>query len=119
MAQLVCTLEVPAAHLKPGSIVVAGGHARYLGSQSGRRPWQMHVVACKGPAANAGSVTPSQSWPTRVPKWRTAMRPTDTRSSWEDKPTHGTMPGDNVAHLTRYAKVLTVAVHVDGGVIVP
>jgi hypothetical protein len=36
MSQLVCTLEVPAAHLKAGSIVVAGGRARYLGEKSGR-----------------------------------------------------------------------------------
>ena len=36
MTTLVCTIEIPAAHLKAGSIVVAGGRARYLGEKSGR-----------------------------------------------------------------------------------
>jgi hypothetical protein len=81
MAQLVCTLEVPAASLKAGSIVVAGGRARYLGEKAG------HLLGY-------------DQWP------YVAYNDDGSVAA------HGTM---NVRHD---AKVLTVAVHIDGGIVV-
>jgi hypothetical protein len=82
MSQLVCTLEIPAAHLKAGSIVVAGGRARYLGDKSGHLcgydQWPYVAYGDDGSEAARGTMN---------------IRPD--------------------------AKVLTVAVHMDGGVVVP
>ena len=79
---LVCTFETPAAHLKAGSIVVAGGRARYLGEKSG--------VLCG-----------YDQWP---------------YTAYGDD---GSVASQGTMNVRADGQVLTVAVHVDGGIVVP
>lgn len=59
--QLVCTVKVPAANLRAGYIVVAGGRARYLGEKSGRMPgydrWAYTAYADDGTVAARGEMS--------------------------------------------------------------
>ena len=82
MAQLVCTLEIPAAELHAGHIVVSGGRARYLGEKSG------HMIGY-------------DHWP---------------YVAYSDD---GTVAAHGTMNVRSDSKVLTVAVHMDGGVVVP
>ena len=82
MAQLVCMLEIPAAELKPGHIVISGDRARYLGEKTrqvcGYDEWTYTAYQEGGEVASRGIVN---------------------------------LRHDGTARI--------VAVHVDGGVVVP
>jgi hypothetical protein len=82
MSQVVCTLEIPAASLHAGHIVVSGGRARYLGEK-------------------AGQVCGYDRWP---------------YVAYGDD---GAEVARGTMNIRADAKVLTVAVHVVGGVVVP
>lgn len=60
MSQLVCTIQVPAANLKAGDIVVSRGQARYLqdkaGHLGGYDRWPYVTYAADGTVAAHGEM---------------------------------------------------------------
>lgn len=82
MTQTVCTIQVPAAHLKAGDIVVTSGRARYLQEKNG------HLCG--------------------YDRWPYVTYAED-----------GAIAGRGEMNVRPDATVTTVAVHVDGGIVVP